>query len=145
MKPLQNLDDSNSMNGSRILIIEDNNYVRDAFELTLERSGFDTLLVTTAEEAIEAVRQNSFDIIISDYRLPGMNGLDFFIIAKPFISRATRVLISAYGLESVATDAKIAGVDHLISKPFSIQKMLSSLKLVKVSNNNYCDSLGSNK
>lgn len=116
------------MRESRILIIEDNAYVQDAFELTLQTFGLKAMVVATAEEALEAVHQHSFDIIISDHRLPGMDGLDFFTVAAPYIIESTKVLISAYGFENLGTDARAAGVDHFAVKPFSIPRLL--LKLI---------------
>jgi CheY-like chemotaxis protein len=115
------------MRESRILIIEDNAYVQDAFELTLQTFGLKAMVVTTAEEAMEAVYHQSFDIVISDYRLPGMDGLEFFTVAAPFITESTKVLISAYGFEEMGTDARAAGVDHFAVKPFSIPRLLLQL------------------
>lgn len=115
------------MRENRILIIEDNAYVQNAFELTLQTFGLKAMVVTTAEEALEAVKHRSFDIIISDHRLPGMDGLEFFTVAAPFITESTKVLISAYGFESMGTDARTAGVDYFAVKPFSIPRLLLQL------------------
>jgi CheY-like chemotaxis protein len=115
------------MSECRILIIEDNDYVQEAFELTLQSFGLKAMVVTTAEEAMEAVQQRSFDVIISDFRLPGMDGLEFFKTAGPYISDSTKVLISAYGFEGMGADARTAGVDHFAVKPFSIPRLLLQL------------------
>lgn len=145
LHPLHNLDAKSPMYGRRILIIEDDNYVREAFELTLKSSGLDALVVTTAEEGMEAVRKQSFDVIISDYRLPGMNGIDFFTLAESFISCATKVLISAYGFDDISYDAKAVGVDHLFIKPFSIQQLLNRLDLDARPVVNYYEAVGESR
>ncbi len=119
------------MRESQILIIEDDAYVQDAFELTLQSFGLNAMVVTTAEEALEAVQYRSFDVIISDHRLPGMDGLEFFTVAAPYITESTKVLISAYGFDNMGTDARAAGVDHFAVKPFSIPRLL--LKLIHLS------------
>lgn len=115
------------MRENRILIIEDNAYVQDAFELTLQSFGLKAMVVATAEEAMEAIRHRSFDVIISDYRLPGMDGLQFFTVAAPYITQSTKVLTSAYGFDGMGADARAAGVDHFALKPFSIPRLLLQL------------------
>ena len=129
LKGTQKLEGKGPLNGCRILIIEDDAYVREAFELTLKSSGLDAVVVTTAEEGMAVIRKDIFDVIISDYRLPGMNGVDFFTLAESFTSCATKVLISAYGLDDIGTDAKAVGVDYFFIKPFSIQQLLFRLNL----------------
>lgn len=117
------------MKDCRILIIEDNTYVREAFELTLHSSGLNAIVVTTAEEGLDVVRKQPFDVIISDYRLPGMDGLEFFTMARTLTPKAVKVLISAYGFDDISKDARAVGVDHLFIKPFSIQQLLVRLNL----------------
>jgi DNA-binding NtrC family response regulator len=107
-----------ALKSCRTLIIEDNNYVREAFELTLRRTGLDATVLTTAEEALEIIHMRPFDVIISDYRLPGMDGLEFFIKAEPYTPDATKALISAYGFDEIALDAQSVGVNHFFIKPF---------------------------
>ena len=119
--------DPNDIIRGRILIIEDNTYVREAFELTLQRTAMDAMVVTTAEEAMHAVRQQPFDIIICDYRLPGMDGVEFFTLAEPFAPGAAKVLTSAYGFDDLDTTSASTPVDHFVLKPFSIHRLLISL------------------
>ncbi len=111
----------------RILIIEDNTYVREAFELTLQRTNLDAQVVTTAEEAMQAVQQHVFDIIICDYRLPGMDGIEFFALAEPHAPNAAKVLTSAYGFDDLDTESGSTPVDHFVLKPFSIHRLLLEL------------------
>lgn len=129
------------MRESRILIIEDDTYVKDAFELTLQSLGYKAVVVSTAEEALKTVRHDSFDIIISDYRLPGMDGLEFFTAAAPYIAESTKVLISAYGFENMRSDARTAGVDHFAVKPFSIPRLLFKLTKLPQASENESDSI----
>lgn len=127
MKVRQHQIELDALKKSRILIIEDNTYVREAFELTLHRTGLDATVLTTGEEALEVIRHHTFDVIISDYRLPGMDGLEFFAKAVTYTSNATKALISAYGFDEIAADARLLGVNHFFLKPFSIHELLMRL------------------
>ncbi len=127
MPPLQQDEPSTDLDRRKILIIEDNSYVREAFELTLQRTSLDARVVTTAEEAIKAVRQSAFDIIICDYRLPGMDGLEFFTLAETYAPHAAKILTSAYGFDDIDTNPGSTPVDHFILKPFSIHQLLIEL------------------
>ena len=113
--------------GNNILVIEDNAYVLEAFNLLLANSGYQTRAVCTAEEALTLIRKRHFDIIISDYRLPGMDGIEFFSKAKRLAPNSTRILISAYGIEDIASRAEPAGVHFFFEKPFSIQALIARL------------------
>lgn len=113
--------------GNKILVIEDNAYVLEAFELVLHSSGYETIAVSTAEEALSLIRNSHFDIIISDYRLPGMDGIEFFRRAKPHTPTSTKILISAYGIEDVTSRAGPAGIHYFFEKPFSIQTLIARL------------------
>ena len=127
MKDRQHQIELSTLKKCRILIIEDNNYVREAFELTLLRTGLDATVLTTGEEALEVICMRSFDVIISDYRLPGMNGLEFFTKAESYTPNATKALISAYGFDEIIADAQSVGVNHFFIKPFSIHELLMRL------------------
>jgi DNA-binding NtrC family response regulator len=134
MTGLQHHIELKALKKCRILIIEDNSYVREAFELTLRKTGLNASVLTTGEEALEVVHQRTFDVIISDYRLPGMNGLEFFAKALSYTPNATKVLISAYGFDEISVEAQSIGVNHFFLKPFSIQELLICLNLSATTN-----------
>ncbi len=130
------------VNARTILLIEDNEYVREAFELVLQSSGFTAHAVATAEEGLAAVRQTRYDIIICDYRLPGMDGLEFFMKAKLNSPKSTNVLISAYGFQDIATRAKAAGVHQFFEKPFSIQSLITKVITFPAGMKNHNEPIG---
>ena len=113
--------------GNKILVIEDNAYVLEAFELILQSCGYETYAVSTGEEALSLIRKAHFDIIISDYRLPGMDGIDLFHRARTLTPNSIKILISAYGIEDIASKAGPAGVHYFFEKPFSIQTLIALL------------------
>jgi DNA-binding NtrC family response regulator len=71
-----------------------------------------------------------FDVIIADYRRPGINGIEFFKQTSKLNQSSLKILITAYMNKVVVTEAKNAGVHDLIEKPFNpetIEKSLSRL------------------
>ena len=61
----------------KILLIDDDELIRNSLTLFFEEEGCHLLALETAEEGIEALKQHAYDIVISDYKLPGMDGLGF--------------------------------------------------------------------
>ncbi|SPD73446.1 Response regulator receiver protein [uncultured Desulfobacterium sp.] len=103
----------------RILLIDDDEWIRDSLMLFFESEQCKLTALETAEEGLDALREQKFDIIITDYWLPGMNGLDFFRRIKMSYKDAIKILITAYGSAGVFEEARKAGVHSLIAKPFT--------------------------
>jgi CheY-like chemotaxis protein len=113
-----------------LLLIDDDEWVRDALKLFFESEGCSIVALATAEEGLETVMDRRFDIMIVDYRLPGMDGLEFIRRLPANQSMALKILITAYGSNALLTKAKTAGVHECIAKPFTtdtIEEALSRL------------------
>jgi len=113
----------------KILLIDDNEWIRDSMTVFLENEGCSLLALETAEEAIDTIEKNHYDIIISDYRLPNMNGLEFFEIIQQTCRESFKILITAYGTKDVFSKAKQLGVHDIIEKPFKTENIEASLSL----------------
>jgi CheY-like chemotaxis protein len=59
----------------KIQLVDDDEWIRDSLSLFFEAEGCNLLTFETAEEGMEAVKKQAYDIVISDYKLPGMDGL----------------------------------------------------------------------
>jgi len=115
------------LNEMKILLIDDDEWIRDSLTLFFESEGCHLLALETAEEGIEALKKQAFDIVISDYRLPGMDGLEFFTQLEKFHPDVMKVLITAYRSEEVVSEADRIGIHDLINKPFSSRTIEDSL------------------
>jgi len=111
----------------RILLVDDDESIRDSLRLFFQGEGCDLNAVRTAEEAIEALTLEDYDIIISDFRLPGMDGIELFNRMKKSHPRAMKILITAYGSEELAASAMRMGIDDFIQKPLTTNAIEASL------------------
>ena len=117
----------NKLREMKMLLIDDDEWIRDSLSLFFEGEGCRIKALETAEEGVEALKKQSYDIIIVDYRLPGMDGLDFLKRIKDSTPSAMKILITAYGSEHAVTDAKKIGIQDLIEKPFTTKTIEASL------------------
>jgi two-component system nitrogen regulation response regulator NtrX len=115
----------NKKNGFRLLLNEDEELIRDALHTAFQIKGLELVAVETAEEGLELIRKSSFDVVICDYRLPGMDGLKFFLKAYNLPAGSIRILIS--GQANCCTRMQADSVDiHLfLEKPFSLKALLT--------------------
>ncbi|MBW2623827.1 MAG: response regulator [Deltaproteobacteria bacterium] len=113
-----------------ILLVDDDEWIRDSMTLLFEGEGCRLSSFETAEEAIKALQEKPYDIVITDYKLPGMNGLKFLKFIAANYPNTIKVLITAYGSEDVISRAKQIPVNDIIKKPFTsaiIERSLSQL------------------
>jgi YesN/AraC family two-component response regulator len=83
--------------------------------------------VETGEEGIEVLRKEGYDVIIVDYRLPGMDGLEFFRRIQSWHPYGIKILITAYPSEEIASEATQIGLDDFIVKPLTCKNIEDSL------------------
>jgi DNA-binding NtrC family response regulator len=111
----------------KMLLIDDDEWIRDSLSLFFEGEGCHLVAVETAEEGMEELRKQNYDIIIVDYRLPGMDGLEFLERIKDSHPDALTLLITAYGSRDVLLKASKMGIQGFIDKPFTIRTIENSL------------------
>ena len=114
----------------RILLIDDDEWIRDSLSLYFEGEGCHLIALETAEEGIEALKGQNYDIIIVDYRLPGMDGLEFLKRIQGPCPHTKKVLITAYRSKEVVSKAMKIGIDGFIEKPFTTRNIEESLSRV---------------
>lgn len=77
------------------------------------------MTLETAEEGMAAVKHQDLDIVIPDYKLPGMDGLEFLKKVKKRNPAAVEILITAYGSYDLYKEAENMGIQDFIPKPFT--------------------------
>ena len=124
------MDIFNKIKNMKILLIDDDEWIRDSLSLFFEAEGCNLLAFETAEEGMEAVKQQVYDIVISDYKLPGMDGLEFLRRVKEKQPDAFEILITAYANREIVKEADEIGVKDIIPKPFTSEDVETSLSRI---------------
>jgi len=104
---------------SRILIIEDNKTMREGMALTLSRSGHKVDSARSGAEGLEILGKHNYDLVITDYRMAGMDGLEVLKAIKESCDEVDVAVITAYGTVEMAVEAMKLGAADYITKPFS--------------------------
>ena len=110
-----------------ILLIDDDEWIRHSMGIFFEFEGCHLDALETAEEGLEALKRKDYGVIIVDYRLPGMDGLEFLKLITESIPHAIKILITAYGSKDIVAKAHEVGVQDVIKKPFAIDSIEKSL------------------
>jgi DNA-binding NtrC family response regulator len=112
----------------KLLLIDDDEWIRDSLKLFFESEGCHIVALETAEEGLTFAKDQNFDLIIADYRLPGMDGLEFIKQLPENQAKAFKILITAYGSKDVFSEAHRIGVHDCIPKPFTSETIEASLE-----------------
>ena len=119
----------NELKDFKTLLVDDDEFIRDSLKIAFTTKGCPICVAESAEEGLQAIEEEQFDIIISDFRLPGMNGLDFLKLATATQPQAVNILITAYRDEYSFSEAVRIGVTEFIEKPFSVKALVALLAL----------------
>jgi DNA-binding NtrC family response regulator len=114
----------------RLLIVDDEAAIREELEEALREAGYDTRSAPDGKEAADAALADSFDICISDIRMPTMGGVDLLKRLNETSPETAVILMTAYAELETALDAlRYGAVDYLL-KPFKHEELLSKLNRI---------------
>lgn len=114
----------------KTLLVDDDELIRGSLNLVFKLNGCTFQAVENAEKGLETIENNHFDIIISDFNLPKMNGIEFFELLNRDHPNNLKVLISASVDTTIESAAYANGALNLIEKPFSINNLIEYLSLL---------------
>lgn len=107
--------------GDRVLVVDDEQDILESMKDLLEASLADTQIhtATSAQKGLEILAEKDIDLVISDYKMPNMNGLEFLAEAQRRAPGVPRILLTAFPDVGIATRAvNEAGIENFITKPF---------------------------
>lgn len=109
---------------SRVLIIEDEDGLREMLVFFFEKAGFYVNETSNGKDGIDLLKKNQYDIIITDLRLGDIDGLNVITLAKQISPKTEIILITAYGTIETAVSAIKKGAYDFITKPFEIDQLV---------------------
>jgi two-component system phosphate regulon response regulator PhoB len=109
------------MSHEKILVVEDEEEIRELVAYTLVKQGYRAIPVESGEQALRSVRSESPNLIVLDLMLPGMDGLEVCRTLKrnPETDGIPLVMLTAKGEESDIVTGLELGADDYLTKPFS--------------------------
>jgi DNA-binding NtrC family response regulator len=108
------------------MVVDDEASIRDLLSKTLALADYDVDAVPDGRAAVGRLRAGQYDLLITDLRMPGMDGLTLIREARQLAPTLPVVIITAYSTEASAIDAINLGVSGYLTKPFRIAKILST-------------------
>ncbi|MBI5529754.1 MAG: sigma-54-dependent Fis family transcriptional regulator [Deltaproteobacteria bacterium] len=111
-----------------VLVVDDEEEFARMLSLALSRGGYKVRQASRAREAIDVLRGERFDFVVSDVRMPGMGGLDLLDQIQRESPSTTVVMMTAYGTHDIAIEAMKRGAYDYVSKPFKPEEMLLTLR-----------------
>jgi two-component system KDP operon response regulator KdpE len=115
------------MNSGRILVVDDEPQIRRVLRTTLTAQGYDVQDARTGEDALLAVRDSRFDLILLDVHMPGMGGLETCRALRSG-SEVAIIMLTIHDSERDKVSALDAGADDYITKPFSTPELLARIR-----------------
>lgn len=113
-----------------LVVVDDEEGVRRSLRKVLESDGYDVLLAENGEQAIRIVGNNgrSIETVISDYKMPGIDGLETLMAIGRINPEITRIMLTGYATMESAIEAVNAGIDGFLTKPFENSELKAKVR-----------------
>lgn len=123
------MEDPTKIKRATTLLVDDDRLIRDALRLAFKNQGRFIQAFESAEEALRILEEVSFDIIISDFELPGISGLEFLKQVKILHPHSVALLISTHGDDAIVKRTYEIGVHDFLQKPFSLKTLWATMAM----------------
>ena len=114
----------------RILIVDDDRNSRESLSRALRRDGYEILSAENGKVALEMAREHEVDLVLTDLKMPGLDGLDFLEGLRVVRPDVPAILISAYASVDTAVKAVRRGVSDVLEKPIRLRDVRRAIKRV---------------
>jgi len=118
----------------RILLVDDEEMLTRSLQKLLVKKGYDVTVANDGREAVEFAETSDFDLIITDIRMPRLDGISTIKIIRKLMedngkNRVPEILITGYALEEYMNEAERLNVSDCLYKPINIFDLLRSIKV----------------
>lgn len=115
----------------KVILIEDDEFIRDLYKRQLDMGGFFTYAFSNGVDGLKSIEENSYDLILLDVMLPGMNGMDILRSIKK--NQATKdipvIMLSNLGQDAVIKEGLVLGaVGYLMKASFTPSQIVQEVK-----------------
>lgn len=107
----------------KVLVVDDEESIREFFEIMLKREGYEVWTAANGKEALERLKKGRADLILSDIQMPEMSGLELLAKVKEQDPEAVMIMVTAFGSTETAIEAMKLGAYDYIQKPFKIDEV----------------------
>lgn len=111
-----------------ILVVDDDPSVLSTYQRLLDRAGYKTVTEADPRNVLDRNRASQADLIVLDYKMPGMDGLTLLAELRRRECRARCILISAYLNDDVRTQAERLGVNRVLDKPVDVTRLRGAIR-----------------
>ena len=120
------------MTNLNILVVEDEDAIREMLLMVLEQASLNVIAAASAEDALQALAENRVDLLLLDWMLPGMSGVELArrLKREPGYKDLPIILLTARGEEEDKIRGLEIGADDYVTKPFSPKELIARIKAV---------------
>ena len=111
-----------------ILFVDDEKLIRNSFSRNLRTEGFTVVAVESGSEAIKALEDGQYDLVITDLMMPGIDGFGVLKAAKKLAPQTSVIILTGYGDMRSAIDALRLGADDFTLKPCEIEELVVRIR-----------------
>jgi len=123
----QSMDEQNPLKGAKILVVDDEDGFRMFVNDILSDYGYDVMEASNGEDALRRVKEKVFDLLITDIKMPGMNGLELLCKVKMNYPNIEVIVISGSNDREFVEYSKAYGAADFIVKSLQFEKLLLSV------------------
>jgi DNA-binding NtrC family response regulator len=112
----------------KIMIIDDEKIVGDMAKLSLEQDGYEVETFLNAAPAMERLKQQPFDVVVTDYKMKGIDGMEVLNTVKRLYPQIKVIMITAFANLDTAIEALRGDVHDFFPKPVKIRDLKASIR-----------------